>query len=470
MVAAGSRRRLRARAADARSMVARMGVAVWTARALDAALCDPACFERFSVLAGTNVLAVDVRARAKLSRTARARLALLPCVTVGVGVRASGGAAHEPAGDAAQLDLVLENENECEALARAVATRPLASLALVQLLRRSAALSLEQAVLDESLVYATLQAGPEFATFLREKKSAPKNIPHTREHNTAANIPRTRTHNTGANIPRAHEHNTGANISHTRAHNAGAVQKTSHARKHNTDTDAAQQTSRTRSSGLSQRDASSPVLRVWREGACLYLRLHRPERRNAVNAALRDALCEALALALRDATLAEVELSGAGPSFCSGGDLDEFGTLPDPAHAHAIRSTRSAALLLAACNTSRARRRGVFAAAMRSAQRDASSRARRNTAGPRVTARVHGACVGAGVELAAFCSRVRARADAFFALPELNMGLVPGAGGTASLPRRIGRQRTAWMALTCARVDAPTARAWGLVDDIEPSP
>jgi enoyl-CoA hydratase/carnithine racemase len=46
------------------------------------------------------------------------------------------------------------------------------------------------------------------------------------------------------------------------------------------------------------------------------------------------------------------------------------------------------------------------------------------------------------------------------------MGLVPGAGGTASIPRRIGRQRTAYLALTGERIDAHTAHAWGLVDEI----
>ena len=46
------------------------------------------------------------------------------------------------------------------------------------------------------------------------------------------------------------------------------------------------------------------------------------------------------------------------------------------------------------------------------------------------------------------------------------MGLVPGAGGTASLPARIGRQRTAWLALSGARIDVQTALRWGLVDEI----
>jgi enoyl-CoA hydratase/carnithine racemase len=85
----------------------------------------------------------------------------------------------------------------------------------------------------------------------------------------------------------------------------------------------------------------------------------------------------------------------------------------------------------------------------------------------RTQARVHGACIGAGAELPAFAARVVSRPDAFFQLPELSMGLVPGAGGTASLPRRIGRHRTAWLALTGERVDAGTALRWGLVDEVD---
>ena len=47
------------------------------------------------------------------------------------------------------------------------------------------------------------------------------------------------------------------------------------------------------------------------------------------------------------------------------------------------------------------------------------------------------------------------------------MGLVPGAGGTVGIARRIGRQRTALMALGGARIDAATAARWGLVDSVE---
>lgn len=185
------------------------------------------------------------------------------------------------------------------------------------------------------------------------------------------------------------------------------------------------------------RSSEMPV-RVRRDGARLRVTLDRPERRNAWSAAMRDAFVEALALAAADASIREIVIDGAGPAFCSGGDLDEFGTRPDPATAHAVRTTRSAARLLAAC-------------------------------AERVRAELHGACVGAGIELPAFAARVVAREDAFFQLPELSMGLIPGAGGTVSLPRRIGRQRTAWLALTGTRLDAATARDWGLVDEVGPA-
>jgi enoyl-CoA hydratase/carnithine racemase len=185
-----------------------------------------------------------------------------------------------------------------------------------------------------------------------------------------------------------------------------------------------------------KRDASTaPAVRVERKGSTLRLTLNRPERHNAFGLALRDGLVEGLQLALSDDSVKEVVLAGAGPSFSSGGDLDEFGTFPDPATAHAVRSIRNPGRLLAQL-----------------AQRG--------------RAEVHGACIGAGAELPAFLARVTAAPDAYFQLPEVGMGLVPGAGGSVSLPRRIGRQRTARLALGGERIDAETALAWGLVDEI----
>jgi enoyl-CoA hydratase/carnithine racemase len=85
----------------------------------------------------------------------------------------------------------------------------------------------------------------------------------------------------------------------------------------------------------------------------------------------------------------------------------------------------------------------------------------------RVVARVHGACIGAGIEIPSFAGRIVARSDSFFQLPELAMGLVPGAGGTVGITRRIGRWRTAYLALSGVRLDVGTALDWGLVDAVD---
>jgi hypothetical protein len=183
------------------------------------------------------------------------------------------------------------------------------------------------------------------------------------------------------------------------------------------------------------RDDDRPRVQVRRDGDVLHLTLDRPAVRNAYDARMRDELLDALAVAQADPAV-RVQLDGAGPAFCSGGDLDEFGTRPDPATAHLVRLGRSTGHAL-------------------------------HLLADRVTARVHGTSVGSGVELAAFASRVVATADATFALPEVAMGLVPGAGGTVSITARVGRHRAAWLALTGERIDVETAHAWGLVDEIE---
>ena len=77
--------------------------------------------------------------------------------------------------------------------------------------------------------------------------------------------------------------------------------------------------------------------------------------------------------------------------------------------------------------------------------------------------------LGSGIELAAFSDVVIAAEDTQIALPEIGLGLVPGAGGTVSLPRRIRRLRTAWLAFSGCTIDAATARAWGLVDEVTSS-
>lgn len=171
----------------------------------------------------------------------------------------------------------------------------------------------------------------------------------------------------------------------------------------------------------------------------LHVRFNRPERHNAFSIDARAALLEALEVARLDPSITEVVLSGNGPSFCSGGDLAEFGTFADPASAHFARTRHSPALVLDELTA---------------------------RLGRRCRAEVHGQVLGSGLEMSAFCGYVRSSADAVFGLPELSLGLIPGAGGTVSVTRRIGRWRTAFLVLTGRTIDAPTALRWGLVDEI----
>lgn len=287
-----------------------------------------------------------------------------PCVLVGVSTAAVApppppgpdvllsGAADPPAPWVGAGD---DAGAAARAVEAAVRLHPQAATTLAQVLRMGSSLAAAEALLVESLAYATLQAGPEHRDWLRRL-----------------------------------------------AHREPDIRP-------------------------------EPTVRLDRIAATLWITLDRPDRRNAYSARMRDELVAALEVAAADATIDSVHLRGAGSNFCSGGDLAEFGTRPDPATAHGIRMQHSAGWHL-------------------------------SELAPRLTVQLHGPCVGAGIELAAFAGTVEAADDATVALPEVSMGLIPGAGGTASLPRRIGPARTAWLALTGSRLDARTAHRWGLID------
>jgi enoyl-CoA hydratase/carnithine racemase len=174
---------------------------------------------------------------------------------------------------------------------------------------------------------------------------------------------------------------------------------------------------------------------VDRDGPRLTITLDRPEAGNAIDRAMRDLLYEALELAAVDPEIGTVRLHGNGRAFSLGAELSEFGTTTDPATAHAIRMRTLPALQAIRC------------------------------AG-KIEAHIQGACVGAGLELAAFARHIVATPNAWFQLPELAMGILPGAGGCVSLTRRIGRQRTAQMILSSKRINARQALEWGLIDEL----
>ena len=148
---------------------------------------------------------------------------------------------------------------------------------------------------------------------------------------------------------------------------------------------------------------------------------------------MRDELREAFGLAGFDRTIRRIVLRGEGKAFSLGADLSEFGTTTDPAQAHHIRSLTLPAREAVRC-------------------------------AERFEAQIDGACIGAGLELAAFASRIVATPRSWFQLPELAMGILPGAGGCVSLSRRIGRQRTLLLILSGRRLPAGEAFDWGLVD------
>lgn len=286
-------------------------------------------------------------------------LARQPCPVIGL--LDGDGRVDPPVGDALvdACDVLVDNVAELDSLATNIRAAPTAAMTLVQVLRATQGVPAAQALVVESLAYATLQAGPEFAAWSR------------------ANPPQT-----------------------TRA--------------------PAQ---------------DGPPVVLARDGGRLDITLNRPKNRNPMSVEMRDALVEALHFAAIDDSLREVHLFGAGGCFCSGGDLREFGTAPDPASAHAVRSLQLPAAELIRCAS-------------------------------RVTAHLHSACIGSGIELPAFAAHIRAARNTFIQLPELRFGLIPGAGGCVSLLRRIGRQRTAWLVLSGRRINAATALAWGLVDEI----
>lgn len=183
------------------------------------------------------------------------------------------------------------------------------------------------------------------------------------------------------------------------------------------------------------RETDETMVLVEREADIVTLTLNQPQAQNAMTAAMRDALHAALANVLDDPSAPQMVLRGAGKCYSTGGALGEFGTATDLAQAHVVRTLRSCAALI-------------------------------DRLGERASVRLHGACVGSGLEVPAAAVHRFATADAWFQLPELRMGLIPGAGGTASVARAIGRHRTAWMLLSGKRIDVRMALAWGLVHEI----
>jgi enoyl-CoA hydratase len=181
--------------------------------------------------------------------------------------------------------------------------------------------------------------------------------------------------------------------------------------------------------------SSAPLVLAERDGAVLLLTLNRPEKRNALNAGLRAALRDALAKDRDDPETRVVVLKGAGDkAFAAGADVEEMAAR-DPWAQRAFITPPH-----------------IYGAV---------------ASHPKpVVAALNGHALGAGLELAMACDLRIASSAAKLGQPEINLGIIPGGGGTQRLPRLVGAGRAARMVLTGDSIDAQTALAWGLVEEV----
>ncbi len=187
-------------------------------------------------------------------------------------------------------------------------------------------------------------------------------------------------------------------------------------------------------------DIADPV-QAHRDGDTLRIAFNRPQRHNAFSTDARAALLEALAVAQLDSSVDEVVLTGNGPSFCSGGDLDEFGTFTDPASAHLARTRYSPALALDAITA---------------------------RLGAACRAEVHGQVLGSGLEMAAFCGLITASAGCSVRVTRAE----PRIDSRGRRHRQRGPPdrplaHSLFGVSPALTLDTDTALAWGLVDALD---
>ena len=164
--------------------------------------------------------------------------------------------------------------------------------------------------------------------------------------------------------------------------------------------------------------------------------LNRPEKSNALNSAVLEELFSRLREIEDIPGLRVVVLAGNGRTFCGGADVAEMaGLKPGSAKKFITR-------IHACCDVIR------------------------HLPVP-VVARLHGAVIGAGLELAASCDLRIAAEGTRFAMPEVKLG-IPSVVEAALLPRLVGAGRAAWLVLTGEPIDAKTALDWGLVEELAP--
>jgi enoyl-CoA hydratase/carnithine racemase len=180
---------------------------------------------------------------------------------------------------------------------------------------------------------------------------------------------------------------------------------------------------------------NAPLLLEARENGVLRLTMNRPQARNALSAALMDAMIEALAHAAADKQVRVVVIAGAGPAFCAGHDLRELRADPRR-EAYERIFAQCSELMLAIVRLPKP-----------------------------VIAEVHGVATAAGCQLVASCDLAVAAEDARFATPGVNIGLFCSTPMVA-LSRAVGHKAAMEMLLTGEPIDAERAREIGLVNRV----
>lgn len=175
---------------------------------------------------------------------------------------------------------------------------------------------------------------------------------------------------------------------------------------------------------------------VARHERVLLLTLNRPQARNALNNALLEQIASELEAAARDPEISACVITGNDRFFAAGADLNEMAANDMPATLNDIRPRLWARI-------------------------DAFNK-------PLIAA-VNGYALGAGCELVLLCDTVVAGDNARFGLPEITLGIMPGAGGTQRLIRSVGKALASRMVLTGEAIDAHQAQQAGLVSDIYPA-
>jgi enoyl-CoA hydratase len=179
------------------------------------------------------------------------------------------------------------------------------------------------------------------------------------------------------------------------------------------------------------------TLLVEREGRVAVLTINRPDKLNALNDLVRDEVLAALAAIEHDDEIGVVVITGAGEkAFIAGADIGEFEGRSPFDQRHAMRSPRIFDVMAGFPKP--------------------------------VVAMINGYCLGGGCELALSCDLRVASEKARFGQPEINLGLIPGGGGTQRLPRLVGLGHALRLVLTGDMIPAEEARAIGLVELVVP--